>query len=184
MNTLTIELAAQEEQSQFNLRRYSELFGDSDLARELGRFERRVETDRHGQLIISPPPGLPHGRYQAEIAFKLNELLPHGRVVVECPISTADGVRAAEVVWISRERLARSGDKILLIDAPEICVEVLSPDNTRRQMAEKRALYFAAGAEEAWICDIEGKMTFFVGENSAGEQRSKRCPDFPAQITL
>jgi len=35
--------------------------------------------------------------------------------------------------------------------APEICVEVISPRNSPEEMAEKRALYFAAGADEVWF---------------------------------
>lgn len=184
MSTLTIELPAQEDQTAFNLRRYSELFGDGDLARELRRFEGRVETDRHGHIIMSPPPGLPHGRYQFKIAKILHELLPNGEATVECPISTADGVRAADVVWISHERLSPNAQKIVLTEAPEICVEVLSPENTRGEMAEKRALYFAAGAEEFWVCELDGRMTFFGRQSSAGERGSRFCPQFPAQIAL
>ncbi len=29
-------------------------------------------------------------------------------------------------------------------------------------MEEKKALYFAAGAQEVWFCAGDGKMTFFV----------------------
>lgn len=48
-------------------------------------------------------------------------------------------------------------------------------------MAEKKALYFAAGAEEVWFC---GRMTFFPGAESAGESASRLCPDFPGLVTV
>ena len=44
--------------------------------------------------------------------------------------------------------------------APEICIEILSPDNTAKGIRERTALYFEAGAREVWICDLEGKMRF------------------------
>lgn len=184
MPALTIELPAQEDQTAFNLRRWAELLDDTELGRELARIEGRIETDRHGYIIMSPPAAFRHGSYQSEIAFTLKSSLPDGRAVTECPISTADGVRAADVAWISHAKLAKIGENICLTEAPEICVEVFSPDNTRREMSEKKALYFAAGAEEVWWCDQRGAMTFFHGEVSTGEAASRRCPEFPALIEL
>jgi Uma2 family endonuclease len=184
MATLTIALPAQENQTEFNLRRWSELVSDTDLGRHFARFAGRIETDRHGHIIMYPPPGYSHGSYQSEIAHLLRTLLPQGRVATECPLSTADGVKAADVTWISRARLAAIGENVCLTKAPEICVEVLSPSNTRVEMAEKKALYFAAGAREVWFCDNEGRMTFFVGATSRGQKSSKFCPDFPREIRL
>jgi Uma2 family endonuclease len=184
MGTLTIDLPAQEDQTAFNVRRWSELLADTAMGRELARIEGRIETDRHGHIIMSPPPGFRHGSYQFALAKLLNELAPSGRTVTECPISTADGVRATDVAWISHAKLAQIGENVCLTQAPEICVEVLSPDNTRKEMAEKKALYFAAGAAEVWFCDENGSMTFFSGEGSMGEKESRAYPHFPAQIQL
>lgn len=184
MPLLTIELPAQENQTDFNLRRWTELLSDTELGRELARIEGRVETDRHGHVIMSPPPGYRHGSFQYRIGQLLESALPHGRVSTECPISTADGVRAADVAWISDARLALIGENVCLTQAPEICVEVLSPDNTPTELKEKRALYFAAGAREIWQCDEQGRMTFFAEASSAGEGASKFCPQFPGVVKL
>lgn len=184
MATLTIELPNEREQTAFNLRRWAELSGDSPLARELSRFDGRVETDRYGHVIMFPPPGFSHGSYQYRIARLIEDSLPDGRVATECPISTAGGVKAADVAWISRARLAAIGETACLTKAPEICVEVLSLDNTRAEMAEKKALYFAAGAKEVWFCAVDGGMAFFVGASSRGLKSSKLCPQFPREIRL
>jgi Uma2 family endonuclease len=40
--------------------------------------------------------------------------------------------------------------------APEICVEVASPANTRKWLLEKAAGYLEAGAVEAIIVEIDG----------------------------
>jgi len=37
--------------------------------------------------------------------------------------------------------------------APEIAVEIVSPSNTRKELAYKRAKYFAAGTQQFWIVD-------------------------------
>ena len=177
---LTIELPAQEEQTAFNLRRWAEVLADP----ELRKIEGRIETDRHGHVIMSPPAAFIHGSHQSEISHLLRTLMKGGRTVTECPISTRDGVRAADDAWISDERLAEIGENICLTRAPEICVEVLSPDNTRREMDEKKALYFAAGAEEVWFCDKQGRMQFFAAAESEGETASRLCPAFPNRVKL
>lgn len=179
---ITIDLSGQEEQTAFNLKRWDELCADTELGRQLAHMEGRIETDRHGYVIMSPPPAFDHGRFQFKIARLLSDLMPEGEVVTECPISTADGVRAADVAWVSTERLEAVGGHPCLRGAPEICVEVLSPSNTRREMSEKKALFFAAGAKEVWFCEESGKVQFFVAPEAAAVGASQVCPDFPEAI--
>jgi Uma2 family endonuclease len=160
---------------EFNLRIWEELLADPTLA----KVEGRIETDRHGRIIVTPPPGPAHGSRQAEIVFQLRKLLG-GRVVTECPISTSDGVRAADVGWFSDLRYTRAFDRRCFLEASEICVEVLSPSNTKAEMDEKMALYFDAGATEVWFCEEDGTMRYF---SPAGLlENSLLCPDFPAMI--
>lgn len=169
-----------EEQTAFNLKRWQELEHDSLLA----HVEARIETDRYGYIVMSPYPGFWHASYQGKITQLLGKLLPNGRTVPECPISTAEGVKLADVAWMSVERLAMIETRLCLTRAPEICVEIISPSNTRPEMAEKKALYFSAGAQEVWFCDESGEMTFFVRADSAGEKISALCPEFPKRIEL
>lgn len=42
--------------------------------------------------------------------------------------------------------------------APELCVEIVSPSNSRQEMAEKIALYLDAGAGEVWIVFEDGQI--------------------------
>ncbi|MEP6956975.1 MAG: Uma2 family endonuclease, partial [Chthoniobacterales bacterium] len=151
---------------------------------ELPKISGRVETDRHGYLMVSPPAAPWHSSFQLEIGRRLADMLPDGRAMTECAISTADGVRAADVTWLSRERSGEIEENVCLASAPEICIEIVSPSNTAFEMREKRALYFAAGAHEVWFCDREGKMTFFINANSTGESTSRFCPQFPTHIKL
>ena len=57
MATLTLELPPRKTRTAFNLRRWGELLAD----RELAKVEGRIETDRHGHIIMSPPPAPSHG---------------------------------------------------------------------------------------------------------------------------
>lgn len=180
MATLMLELPRQETQKAFNLRRWAELLSD----RELARVQGRVETDRYGRIIMSPPAAASHGSFQSEIAFLLRTLLPTGRVMTECPISTADGVKAADVAWASPKRIGELGERACFPRAPEICIEVLSPSNTRGEIHEKMALYFDAGAKEVWLCEEGGHMSFFGSAASRPMRGSKLCSEFPKLVEL
>ena len=176
---MTIELPLQAAQTDFNLRRWAELLVD----RELARIEGRIETDRHGHIIMSPPPAPAHGSFQSRIAYLLQVLVPHGRTLTECPISTADGVKAADVAWASSECMRELRNRVCFPRSPEICVEVLSPSNTEAEIKEKMALYFNAGAQEVWICDTSGSMSF-LNPDMFPAALSKLCSQFPKQIEL
>ena len=66
-------------------------------------------------------------------------------------------------------------------EAPEICIEVMSPSNSWQEMQDKIPLYFEVGAQEVWIVDVEGKISFFAIGN---EQlpHSNLIPDAPQLI--
>jgi Uma2 family endonuclease len=179
MATLKIELPPQQTQTSFNLRRWDELLADPGLA----KIEGRIETDRHGHIIMSPPPAPTHGSYQLEIGHLLRNLVSGGRVLTECPVSTADGVRAADVARASPQRMRELGNRTCFQRAPEICVEVLSPGNTEAEILEKTALYFDAGALEVWLCSPSGSMNF-KAPGAVPTERSRLCPTFPKQVEL
>lgn len=175
---LTIELCASEEQTAFNLHRWAEIQADP----ELRRLPHRIETDRHGRILMSPPPAPAHGNRQSRTAALLIDLLAEGQVVTECPLSTSDGVKAIDVAWLAPGREAEVESSICLMRAPEVCVEIISPSNTGAEIDEKVALYFEAGAREVWLCGLDGKLTFHIG--SAGNCRASwtLCPQFPTAV--
>jgi Uma2 family endonuclease len=142
----------------------------------------RVETDRHGQMIMSPPPAPSHGNKQSEIGFLLRSYLPAGRVISECPVSTRLGVKVIDVAWCSEEIWERLDGRSCFREAPEICVEVVSPSNTRGELEEKRALYFEEGAAEVWVCEGDGLMRFYHAGGGEEEVRSGLLPDFPGRV--
>jgi Uma2 family endonuclease len=180
MDSLTIELPPQRTQTAFNLRRWAEVLADPELA----KIEGRVETDRYGHIIMSPPPAASHGSYQFRIGAVLDKLMKSGRVLTECPISTADGVKAADVAWASDDCVKKLGENTCFPRAPEICVEVLSPGNSDAEIREKTALYFDAGAKEVWHCSTVGVMTFLAAGANEPLSHSCLCPEFPKQVKL
>ena len=110
--------------------------------------------------------------------------MSEGRVISECPISTADGVKAADIVWASAKRIKQTGEQVCFLQAPEICVEVVSPSNSKEEIEEKIALYFDARAEEVWVCNLEGFMIFYLKPDKRPARSSQICPDFPKRVEL
>ncbi len=179
MPALTVELPSHESLTAQNLARWAEILADPRLA----RLEQRIETDRFGHVIMSPPPSAHHGSYQFRIGMLLNQQMQQGRVITECPISTADGVKAADVVWASTKRIRELGEQPVFPHAPDICVEVFSPGNTEAELRVKTALYFDAGAAEVWHCSADGRLTFLAGPDEV-LRSSRLCPGFPREISL
>lgn len=157
---------------------WEEILADKTLA----NLPFRIESDRWGNIVMSPPPRSRHGEYQLKIGHILATQLEDGVTSTECPIQTSEGVKAADVAWCSlARRKSRKNDPVYLI-APEICVEVESPSSSEGELAERRRLYFEKGAEEVWICDLYGRMAFY---DPTGEMtRSLLCPKFPAALKL
>lgn len=175
----TLTLPSREEQLMLNRRRWAEVLADRIYAEH----PHRIETNAYGHVIMTPPAGGGHSTRQGRIIGHLLQRLG-GEAKPECPISTLEGIKAADVGWYSEERAAKVRGQLAFEIAAEICVEVLSPSNTSEEMETKRRLYFDAGAIECWICDLEGKMKYYESTDPGNaKQVSTLCPDFPNLIS-
>jgi Uma2 family endonuclease len=142
----------------------------------------RIESDRWGHIVMSPPPRSRHAEYQGRIIALLEMRMTGGLTMAECPVQTSEGVKAADVAWVSHARRAsRPNDPVYLV-APEICVEVVSPSNSAAELEERKRLFFEKGAVECWLCGPTGEMAFF--DPGGPRSLSHLCPDFPRQVTL
>ncbi len=113
-----------------------------------------------GVIIYKMPTGHPHGFVEFSIARHLGNLVIKdklGQVFVgETGIYTKrkpDTVRGMDVAFMSNERLAQVKSKSYLDVAPELVVEVLSPDDTWSEVNEKLEEYFAIGVQQVWVAD-------------------------------
>jgi hypothetical protein len=115
----------------------------------------KVELSEKGAIEVSPPT-IRHAFIQGFLTRELARQRPDGTTLPECPVETDIGMRVPDVVWVSPELMERHRNEKEFRVAPDLCVEVLSPTNTRIEIAEKTAAYLAAGAKEVWIVDEDG----------------------------
>ena len=110
----------------------------------------KIELTKYGQLLMSPASN-EHGRIQSRFSAQLLQQQTHGDVVIECSIATTEGVKVADVAWLSAEFVDRFGFVTPYPQAPELCIEIMSPSNSMQDMQEKIRLYLASGAVEVWL---------------------------------
>ncbi len=130
----------------------------------------KIELNKWGKILMSPA-GNNHGRLQFMVGKIIDSGKGTGTVITECSIKTPDGVKVADVAWASDEFVTKHGFNTPYTVAPEICVEVISPSNTKAEMAEKIELYLNQGAREVWLCNQKGEITHF---SEAGKIESSR----------
>jgi Uma2 family endonuclease len=127
----------------------------------------KIELDRYGNIVMSPASNR-HGRLQAWIVSFLERRLG-SEAITECSIDTPEGVKVADVAWCSPDFLARHGYETPYTAAPDLCVEIRSPSNSREEMRAKVGLYLEKGAREVWIVFETGEVRFFGPEGERAD---------------
>jgi len=126
----------------------------------------KIELDVWGRILMSPASNY-HSAVQTALSGKLAAL--GGRAFVEASVLTPTGVLVADVAWASDEFMRTHGFETPYTRAPELCVEVASPSNSRKELSEKVAAYLGAGAEEVWILYPQSKRCEFHGRQGLAQ---------------
>lgn len=121
-----------------------------------------------GRIVPMTPTGYFHGVVEFRLAAKLVGYADQtGRGIAfggEAGIlirRNPDTVRAADAAFISNERSARRSPSSSYLDvAPELVVEILSPDDRWSDVMEKLSDYFSAGVDAAWVLDPKRKEIY------------------------
>lgn len=132
----------------------------------------KIELDQQGRILMSPASNR-HGIQQGKLVRLLAQLLPEGEIATECSVGTHTGVKVADVVWMSAEFLTQYADQTPYPQAPELCVEILSPSNGAMEINEKIRLYLGYGAHEVWVVGSDDIITFYGPE---GKRASSALP--------
>lgn len=108
-----------------------------------------------GELRTMAPAGHKHGKVTVKFTWRLAQYVEANNLGVVCAAETGfllssnpDTVRAPDVAFISRKRAEAIGD----VDgywpgAPDLAVEVVSPNDTYTEVEEKSLEWLAAGTQ-------------------------------------
>ncbi len=120
---------------------------------------KRTELVR-GRLIVREPAGYVHGDVAARIlTFLATFVYAHDLGLVFAAetgftlFRAPDTVRAPDVAFISRMRLPDPPPSGFAELAPDLAVEVLSPDDRPREVREKVDDWLTAGCRLVWVID-------------------------------
>lgn len=156
------------------LRRWDELPWDADPC-------NRFELSEFGECILSPKPTPGHQGVAFEIGHQLTLQLGR-RAATEVPVLTDRGVRVPDVVWMPPERWPGWKDYSPLRIVPDVCVEVLSPGNTREEIAMKTDAYLRGGAREVIVVGLKGEVAFHGLEGRRAASALGICLALPPDL--
>ncbi len=140
--------------------RYRELCDDPYFANIPGK----IELDAWGRLLMSPATTR-HSVVQSRLNRRLD--FPGGECLVEVPIAPDAGLLVVDVAWMSTSFMAAHASESPFLAAPELCVEVASPSNSKRELREEIAAYLHAGAVEAWVVYPQSRRIERFGPSGA-----------------
>lgn len=124
-------------------------------AGELGRCELV-----RGRLMMMSPAGFRHGQITAQLSGMLWQIVRDGKLGVITAAETGyllqrdpDTVRAPDIGFVRAERASTTPERGYFRGAPDLAVEVLSPNDSASQMLAKVEEWLASGAREVWMVD-------------------------------
>lgn len=130
-----------------------------------------------GRVIRMSPPGSEHGAIAMRIGAALADYVDRHNLGVVFAAETGfqltvdpDTVRAPDASFVSRERISAGGiPRTYWPGAPDLAVEVLSPDDAAGDVDEKVRQYLQHGVQIVWVVDI-GRRSVTVHRPAASSQ--------------
>jgi Uma2 family endonuclease len=143
--------------------------------------DERYELSEFGEWIVSPTPTPGHQRIAFAVGVQLAAQLGPD-AAQEVPVLTDRGVRITDAIWMPPERWAELKDYSPLTTVPDVCVEVLSPGNTREEIMMKIGAYLRGGAREAIVVGLQGEIELFGPEGRREASALDLCLELPREL--
>jgi Uma2 family endonuclease len=137
----------------------STLLTSEDLL-ALNEHQQRCELIR-GELIMMSPASANHGVVAARLLLFVGGFVDEQGLGATFAAETGfkiesdpDTVRAPDVAFVAKHRL---GDGLpargYFIGAPDLAIEVISPDETKKSVMAKARMWLQKGCKSVWIVD-------------------------------
>ena len=122
---------------------------------------RTLDTEAYelveGELVPLSSPTPEHNRIKRRLERKLEdyfELHPIGEPMSETDCRIIDNVRRPDVMVFLSDRAAQIDEyRVPVPVAPDIAIEVVSPNESAVDIRRKEKEYLAGGCQEIWIVD-------------------------------
>ena len=121
--------------------------------------DKRTELVR-GMLVVREPAGYRHGEVAMNLALAIGNFVQahgSGRVLAAETgfqlFSNPDTVRAPDVAFVRADRVPDPPPRGFPAMAPDLAVEVLSPDDRPGEVLEKIGDWLNAGVRLVWVVD-------------------------------
>jgi Uma2 family endonuclease len=115
----------------------------------------------YGELVMMSPAGPTHGMVALRIGRLIGEYIDQHRLGAAFAAETGfriesnpDLVRAPDASFVRNERLAAGLPKRGFFEGvPDLAFEVVSPEDTKREVAEKVNMWLAHGTVSCWVAE-------------------------------
>jgi Uma2 family endonuclease len=115
----------------------------------------------YGELVMMSPAGPTHGYVAARINRFISDYVDANDLGLVFAAETGfkiesnpDLVRAPDASFVRKARLASGLPKRGFFEGvPDLAVEVISPEDTKREVSEKVNMWLAHGTTSCWVAD-------------------------------
>ena len=135
--------------------------------------DKQTELVR-GRLVVREPPGYRHGLVAFAIAARIGEFVRVNDLGVVVAAETGfklfsnpDTVRAADAAFLSRDRAPDPPPPGYLALAPDLVVEILSPNDRAGEVQAKVSDWLTAGSRLVWVIDPGRKRAVVYREDGS-----------------
>jgi Uma2 family endonuclease len=153
--------------------RHSEELLTADDLLALEKAGKSTELVR-GRLIVREPPSTYHGRLQGILHILLGSYVRtnalgdvFGQDTGFKIASDPDTVRAPDLAFVDRARVAQIGRHGYAALAPDLVVEILSPEDRPGEVLTKVGEWLEAGVRLAWVIDPDRRVVAVYREDGS-----------------
>jgi len=128
------------------------------------QLDYELDPEKSYEIVNGRPeekgmPGARHGGVAARLIIRLGNHIESndlGGLYSEASFTIGENERIPDVAFVAAERIPPEGEPATLWPmAPDLAIEVISPNDVYLKVVAKIEDYFAAGVKQVWLVDPE-----------------------------